>query len=71
MAESESQSRSDVVGTAGNGIQVGHAVAGCIGTGDLSSDYAVPGVFNLEVVPLAAETVYPAAVKAGRAQKAR
>jgi malate dehydrogenase (oxaloacetate-decarboxylating) len=48
-----------------------HAIAGCIGPGELSREYIVPSVFNREVVSRVARAVERAAVSAGVARRKR
>jgi malate dehydrogenase (oxaloacetate-decarboxylating) len=45
------------------------AIAGCIGSGELSPEYIVPSVFNREVVRRVTQAVARAAIKGGVARK--
>jgi malate dehydrogenase (oxaloacetate-decarboxylating) len=52
-------------------VAAAHAIAGCVGRGELSEEYIIPSVFNKNVAPAVAEAVARAAHATGVARRRR
>jgi malate dehydrogenase (oxaloacetate-decarboxylating) len=52
-------------------IAAAHAIAGCVGRGELGPEYIIPSVFNKQVAPAVAREVVRAAQRTGMARRPR